>query len=113
MIGEVFDTGLQLERTALAWRRTVLSLGAGSIVSIRLFPPLLGSVLWIIPGILGVGIAAIIWVAATYRYRDAHNESMGRAPSGLPGGGLVLFISCVTAATGCIGISAVLLLAAS
>ena len=75
--------------------------------------PLLGSVLWIIPGILGVGIAAIIWVAATYRYRDAHNESMGRAPSGLPGGGLVLFISCVTAATGCIGISAVLLLAAS
>lgn len=37
-----FDPGLQPERTSLAWRRTVLSIAAGSLVSTRLLHESLG-----------------------------------------------------------------------
>jgi hypothetical protein len=41
-----WDPGLQPERTALAWRRTGLALTVGSLIGLRVLPPLLGSGWW-------------------------------------------------------------------
>ncbi|WP_432495611.1 DUF202 domain-containing protein [Kineococcus gypseus] len=50
----VFDAGLQPERTALAWRRTALSLVAVSLGAARLLPAQLG------PGAVALGLAGAV-----------------------------------------------------
>ena len=68
MSHQLFDPGLQPERTELAWRRTTLALIVGALVALRLLPPALGS--WsIIVGLAGLVLAAIIWVLADRRAR--------------------------------------------
>ena len=54
---ELFDPGLQPERTELAWRRTSLAVTVGALVALRLPPPiLLGS--WSISvGLVGLVMA--------------------------------------------------------
>ena len=61
--------GLQPERTALAWRRTALSVTVGSLVGLRVLPPQLGA--------LGCAVSALglLWgldlvLTARRRYRD-------------------------------------------
>lgn len=61
--------GLQPERTALAWRRTALSVTVGSLVGLRVLPPHLGA--------LGYAVSALglLWgldlvLTARRRYRD-------------------------------------------
>ena len=54
MSDELYDPGLQPERTELAWRRTALSIAVGSVVAMRLLPTALGSEWGILPGITGV-----------------------------------------------------------
>jgi uncharacterized membrane protein YidH (DUF202 family) len=61
-----FDPGLQPERTALAWRRTTLSLIVGALIALRLLPHTLGS--WsLIVGFVGLGVAAYLWRQADRR----------------------------------------------
>ncbi|MFV0374999.1 DUF202 domain-containing protein [Microbacterium sp.] len=62
-----FDPGLQPERTELAWRRTALAFGLGSLVSLRLLPAVLNSAWWVIPGCCGIAVAVIVWVGAQRR----------------------------------------------
>ncbi len=68
MSGELFDPGLQPERTELAWRRTTLAIAVGSLVAMRLLPAVFGHGLWILPGVLGLVAAGAIWLAARSRY---------------------------------------------
>ena len=63
------DKGMQAERTALAWRRTALSVAVGSLIGMRVLPPQLGP--------LGYAVAALglVWsvdlaLTARRRYRD-------------------------------------------
>ena len=60
---------MQAERTALAWRRTALSVAIGSLIGLRVLPPQLGP--------LGYAVAALglVWsvdlaLTARRRYRD-------------------------------------------
>lgn len=74
---DIFDTGLQPERTALAWRRTGLALLAGSLVGSRILPQLLGP--WAaLLGLVGVTAAALLLIGIHRRYRDHHGSLMER-----------------------------------
>jgi uncharacterized membrane protein YidH (DUF202 family) len=68
----LFDPGLQPERTALAWRRTTLSLILGSLVALRLLPPALGT--WSLAlGFLGLVLAGYLWRQAGHRTAATNN----------------------------------------
>lgn len=69
-----FDAGLQIERTALSWRRTALSVAIGSLVALRALPEYLGSGVWVIPGVIGVLGALVLWWTAAVRYRRFHDR---------------------------------------
>ena len=97
------DRGLQPERTALAWRRTVLALAVGALVSVRLLPSVLGD--WTVAtGLAGVVAAAGLWVAA--RRRSAATDAAFRDPAvaAMPGGALLAAAALLTAAGAALGL---------
>ena len=98
------DPGLQPERTVLAWRRTLLALAAGAIVSVRVLPAVLGD--WTIAtGIAGVLVAAALWILARRRHAAVAAVFRGRAPaSTIPGGALLLALSALTSAGAALGL---------
>jgi putative membrane protein len=106
----IFDPGMQPERTALAWRRTALAMGVGSIAALRVFPLAFGA--WaLIPAGIAVAIAVAVFVLAQLRYRRNHRALTGQrdadAPVVLAGGGMVAIAAVAT--LGFAAIAAVLL----
>ncbi|KHK95499.1 hypothetical protein LK09_19195 [Microbacterium mangrovi] len=74
---EVFDAGLQPERTLLAWRRTCLSIAAGFVATIKYFTDAIGA--WAIAlGVVGLGLAGMAWFVCTLRYRRVHRGLVNR-----------------------------------
>jgi uncharacterized membrane protein YidH (DUF202 family) len=73
---EVFDVGLQHERTALAWDRTGLGLIVVGAISIRVAGGSIGELLHL-PGYLVMGLgAALLWFGARrYRHREGDLRS--------------------------------------
>ena len=63
-----FDAGLQLERTALAWRRTTLSLVVGSLAGARILPEVWGPAGLIVAGV-GILASVALFVLAHRRFR--------------------------------------------
>lgn len=94
----VFDEGVQLERTALAWQRTLLALVVGSLAAARGLQPLLGDVSWALAG-LGVAAGIAGSILTRRRYVAAHRHLMND-PVSLPGGAVLL----ATTALGTLGI---------
>ncbi|GAA1818214.1 DUF202 domain-containing protein [Agromyces neolithicus] len=88
-----FDSGLQLERTLLAWRRTCLALGLGSAVMVRFAAEALGATA-VVLGLVGLGAAAAGYARAAVRYRRAHHGLTGSGE--LPIDGLALALVTVT-----------------
>jgi uncharacterized membrane protein YidH (DUF202 family) len=98
---ELFDPGLQPERTELAWRRTSLAVTVGALVALRLLPPTLGS--WSISvGLVGLVMAVLIWVLAYRRARHTNQALHERGQ--LPGGGLLLLLATATTAGAAFGL---------
>jgi uncharacterized membrane protein YidH (DUF202 family) len=97
---DVFDPGLQPERTLLAWRRTALALGVGSAVGARLALPVLGAGA-VVLGLLGAVAAVAAYAAASRRYQRAHRALT--AGGGLPTGGAPLALMAATAGALAIG----------
>jgi len=94
--GVLFDVGLQPERTALAWRRTALSMGAGGVVALRVFPELLGP--WgYLPAAIALAVAVVVFTAAQLRYRRS-----------LKGGALLGITALATLALGLVALVVVL-----
>ena len=94
---QLFDPGLQPERTELAWRRTTLAVAVGALVALRLLPPVLGpSAIGI--GLLGLTLTAILWVLAHRRAR--HTQlALTRHATSMPGGGLLLLLAALATTT--------------
>lgn len=110
---QIFDAGMQPERTALSWRRTALSMAAGSVVAVRVFPDLFGA--WtLIPTTLAVVLAAIVFVSAQVRYRRNHRALLESRRAGtatlLEDGRMIALVAIVTL---CLGLLAAVPLVAS
>lgn len=72
------DPGLQPERTALAWRRTTLSLLLCSVAGTRVLAPALGR--WALAvGLVGVAATATLVVLTRGRH-DRERRDDGRTP---------------------------------
>ena len=76
-----WDPGLQPERTALAWRRTGLALTVGSLIGLRVLPPLLGPAAFVLAG-LGVVASLVVLAAAHRRYRRVHRLLLAARDAG-------------------------------
>jgi hypothetical protein len=95
---QLFDPGLQPERTALAWRRTGLAVAVGAIAGARVLVPTLGAGA-IVVGLLGLGLATLLVLGSTRRARRAQACLLqdGNLVSG-PGGRLIaaVCIACTS-----------------
>lgn len=84
---ELFDIGLQPERTLLAWRRTCLALAAAILVIVKVLAALSSAWSYVL-GVVGLALPALAWLLASRRYRQAH---LGLTRAGdeqrLPAGG--------------------------
>lgn len=108
-----FDAGLQVERTALSWQRTILSSTAAFLLAARLLMQLLGT-----SGVLvaagGVVAAVGLYLVGHRRYQRVHtilvNSSSDRVPlaSAVP----LLTWAFVTCLLGLVGLASAILLAA-
>jgi putative membrane protein len=95
----LFDEGLQPERTALAWRRTVLALIVGALVSLRVLPTVLGS--WaLIPAGAGVVAALLIAVAVHRRLENTNRALVGADDERRPLPGALLLLTLVVVSVG-------------
>ncbi|GAA2751745.1 DUF202 domain-containing protein [Amnibacterium kyonggiense] len=106
------DPGLQPERTELSWRRTLLALAVGALVSVRVLPPVLGG--WTVAtGLLGVLAAAVLWLLARRRHASVAAVFRGSvAATAMPGGGLLLALTVFTAVGALLGLGYAVLLRA-
>jgi len=93
------DTGLALERTRLAWRRTALGLAAGSVAAGRLLQELVGPVSWLVT-LLGLAAATLVVRVVLRRYASTAWRARG--------GGLVAAVAVGTAVIGAVALLVVL-----
>lgn len=98
----LFDPGLQPERTALAWRRTVLTIAVGAVVALRILPSSLGSsaAVWVV----GVGAATAAWIWAIRRGRRTL-EVLVSGQGVLPDGTLPLVLSISVSLGAAVGLA--------
>lgn len=76
-----FDSGLQPERTVLAWRRTVLSLAVAGLVGLRLLPESLGTASAFLC-LIFLGVTAALHGVVERRFRRTYAELLaGRSVS--------------------------------
>ena len=96
-----FDKGLQPERTALAWRRTSLSLAIGALVALRVLPHYWGVWGHITAG-LGVILSIVVLLLAHQRYHTSHRRltSGQHRDLGLPDGALPALLATTSLTAG-------------
>ncbi len=79
----VFDTGLQLERTTLAWQRTLLALAVASLAVGRGLETAVGPASWVAAGV-GLAITLTLFLIVRQRYVSAHRHLTLTDRSSLP-----------------------------
>jgi uncharacterized membrane protein YidH (DUF202 family) len=95
-------SGLQQERTELAWRRTVLSLLVGGLLGIRVLPSTLGA--WAVPAcLLVLALTGLTWVLARRRAQVVA-RALQEADQ-LPGGAVLLLIALLLSGTAALALT--------
>lgn len=104
---ELFDRGLQLERTLLAWRRTCLALATAIAIVVKLLA-FESDVATVLVAVFGLAAPAVAWLLAARRYRTAHRR-LTRTPGNgvLPAGGPAIAVA--TLAAGLFGVLSLML----
>lgn len=108
----LFDPGLQPERTELAWRRTAVAFGIGSIVAMRLIPAVFGSAWWVVVGVAGLVASGWLWLAAQRRYGIVNGTLAREGDRGrMPGAGLLLALALCALGAGLLSLAVVIVVA--
>jgi uncharacterized membrane protein YidH (DUF202 family) len=91
--------GVQPERTALAWRRTALSLAVGALVGGRVLEPWLGPPVWVaaVAAVLGAALLARAGERRAARWADVLDARTpgGRLLAGTAAGALALGVAAL------------------
>lgn len=95
--GLVNDSGLQAERTLLAWRRTALSVVVGSLAAARILPAIADPWWAAMACLEGLTLAGLMAWRAQRRYENGLACGVPRGISG-NGGGLLLAVAGTSAA---------------
>jgi uncharacterized membrane protein YidH (DUF202 family) len=98
---ELFDPGLQPERTDLAWRRSSLAMIIDSLIALRILPPVLGPA-GLAAALGGLLIAGLVWLLARRRARRIQQSLRQRTT--LPGAGLLLGVTTLAAGGAAVGL---------
>jgi putative membrane protein len=103
-----FDAGLQPERTALAWRRTSLSITVGALISLRVLPHYWGPLGFFLAGV-GVALSLTMIVLAHRRYQAHHRLLTSREylDSGMPDGALPALLVAICIGAGMLAVTLV------
>ena len=101
------DSGLQPQRTQLAWRRTLLTLAVGSLVAFRVLPGQVGPAAYVLAS-AGVLTAAALAVVS-YRRSKLVDDALATGTA-LPGAGALLVLSAVVALVAVVCVGALLVL---
>lgn len=107
----LFDPGAQPERTGLAWHRIGLTFLAGSLVALKILPPILGT--WsLLLGLAGLIYAVVLLMVVRRRYLTHHRilTTSGDALAPVAGGYLVATLTVSTLAAGLVSLAIVLCL---
>lgn len=71
---EVFDLGLQQERTGLAWLRTGVTIAVAGAIYLRAAAVASLHVLWHVPGAVVLGLGFVTVYLGRRRYDELHEE---------------------------------------
>ena len=105
---QLFDPGLQPERTLLAWRRTALSIVVGSLVTARLLYPQLG-IGAVILGVVGASGGLAVHLLAGRRLRRMTHQLLGHPTVLSTTGGLLATAAAACATLGALSAALVVL----
>lgn len=101
---QLFDPGLQPERTELAWRRTALSFVVGSLLALRLLPAAFENGWWSLAGVAGLAASALVWIMARRRSRAVNSALAAEGEhASMPGAALLAILAALTTAAGLAG----------
>ncbi|WP_298990744.1 DUF202 domain-containing protein [uncultured Pseudokineococcus sp.] len=102
-VDDLFDPGLQPERTLLAWRRTTLALAVGCAAVVRFVAPVLGPVVAVV-GLLGLVLCGAAYLGAAGQYHRVSRELVSDSGGALPSPGPA--VAALTAALLLVGAAA-------
>lgn len=107
---QLADLGLQLERTALAWRRTALSVAGAALAGARLVT--VTSAPWAV-GIATGGLVVAAGLSGLAGHRYAHSATILRrratgGPIHLPGGGILTALAALQMLGGLLALAVLL-----
>lgn len=106
---QLFDPGLQPERTELAWRRTVLAIGVGYLIVLRVLRPLspgAGSA-WLALGLAWVTFAVVLWSRARARHIHITRALLAIRPVAMPDARMLLGLTCSVLVCGALSAASV------
>ena len=101
--------GLQLERTALSWRRTVLAVAVAALASVKvLFDPLGYAAIAV--GGIGLTLAFLLRALSERRHRSTHRRLIADGPdhTPLPGAAPLALCAGLVAVVGVVALAYVL-----
>lgn len=108
-VGSPLGDGLQVERTALAWQRTVLSVAVAALASIKVLFGALGYGA-VAVGVVGIALAFLLRALAERRHRQVYRRLITGAAdrSRLPGAAPLALCAAVVAVVGVVALGYVL-----
>ena len=117
MAGLIFGSTILLSARmvwpGLGWLTYGLML-VGSLIALRVLPAIAASPelsgWWLVPGVIGLGFAVLLWLAAQARMRGLDAALLDDRPDRLPGAGLLVALTLFV--MGCAAVSAALTLLA-